>query len=276
MSLFLAHVESVTSAASGAVLSGSGQVVQNLVTAPCSFHNNPFLSWRLFYENKDTLALIYTISSALMAALVLTIFLLLLLRRKKIFVSIALGVLLLVLLATGTLRFLEGERAGFGNAESNHLHSDIALWINGEKFNLGNGKYISSEESTLSNYAHIHDSQGSVLHVHATGVTYGYALETLGITFDEKCLILDQEKKSYCAKDSDGTHLSFYLNSKKVENIRERVINDLDKLSIIFGPEEEPLQQEIHKEITDNACLYSEKCTDRMFEKEVLGCSGEN
>lgn len=276
MDFFLAHIESIASTASGDILSGSGQVVEKLVTAPCTFHNNPFLSWRLFFENKDSLTLIYTIAFAVMALLILTIFLFLLLKRKKRLITPMLATLMIVLMATGVVRFLEGERADFGKTESNHVHADIALWVDGKKFNLGNGKYISSEESTLSNYAHIHDSLGSVLHVHATGVTYGYAFETLGITFDDKCLSLDQEKKSYCAKESNGTHLSFYLNNRKVDDIRHTVINDLDKLSIIYGNEDESVQKEFHHEITNNACLYSEKCPERLNEKEVLGCSGEN
>lgn len=274
MAFILAHAEVLSATASGASLSGSGQVVQNLVTAPCTFHNNPFLSWRLFFENKEALSIVYSISTLVMAVLVLTIFLLLLLRKKKMFVSIVLGVLMFVLLTTGAIRFLEGERAEFGKTDSNHVHADVAIWINGEKFNLGEGKYISSEESTLSNYAHIHDSLGSVMHVHSTGVTYGYAFETLGITFNGTCLSLDQEKKSYCTKD--GASLSFYLNNKKVDSIKERVINDLDKVSIIYGKETDEVQREYHTASTDNACLYSEKCVARLHEKEVLGCSGEN
>lgn len=272
MPFFIAHVEAVTS--SGA-LTSTGTVIGNLVSAPCAFHSNPFLSWRLFFENKDTLALIYNCSAIIMAGLVMSIFLFLLYRQRKLFIKIALGALMLILLCTGLLRFLEGERASFGRTESNHVHSDIALWINGEKFNLGNGTYISSDESTLSNYAHIHDSLGSVMHVHALGVTYGYAFETLGITFNDKCISLDQEKKSYCANAKEGTSIAFYLNGKKVDTIQSVIINDLDKLSIIFGKEQSEAQHELDEKITDNACLYSGKCPARMNEKENLSCAGE-
>ena len=79
---------------------------------------------------------------------------------------------------------------------------------------------------------HVEDSIGDVVHVHRKGVTMGEFFETLGIKFNETCIIIPAEG-SYC--NTDDKKLSFYVNSKSNDEFGSYEMKDKDKLLVSYG-----------------------------------------
>lgn len=112
---------------------------------------------------------------------------------------------------------------------------------------------------------------GSVMHVHSTGVTWGYALETLDIGIKNNCLVLGKEKRTLCTENKE--QLRFYLNGLEVKDALKKPINDLDKFALVLGGEEGQELNKVLSQVTNNACLFSGKCPERGRLSDGAGCS---
>ena len=142
--------------------------------------------------------------------------------------------------------------------EKVHEHADFAVYLEGQKFNFTKAKYQSSETNPLDPEAHLHDGNGEVTHKHRKGVTLGYFFESIGMKFDSQCFVTDEDKE-YC--NTDSKKLKMYVNGKINEQFGSYEFTDLDKILITYGNETGVADQ--ITSISDNACLYSEKCPER-------------
>lgn len=144
--------------------------------------------------------------------------------------------------------------------EKVHEHADFAVYLDGEKFDFTPGKYQSSEDNPLDADAHIHDGVSSVTHKHRKGITLGYFFESIGMTFNDKCFITD-EGIEYC--NTVDSKLKMYVNGIPNTQFGNYEFTDLDKILITYGNDSESEIGEQMATITDDACLYSEKCPER-------------
>jgi len=144
--------------------------------------------------------------------------------------------------------------------EKVHEHSDLKVYLNDTLLNLSQDKYQSTKEKPLNEDTHLHDGNGNNVHKHRTKITMGDFFKSLGIGFTKDCFILDTGE-NFCS-EGDKT-LKFFVNGKENQEFGQYEFTDLDRLLITYGsPSPEVLQKQLNS-VTDQACLYSEKCPER-------------
>lgn len=184
-------------------------------------------------------------------------------------------VILVLLIAVGMVigrMLLDTGTSEVGVVGDLHYHADFALYVNGERYDFAREKYLSTENESLSNFAHLHDLDGNVIHKHAEGVTLGFFLETLGMKLDDTCLVLD-EGTSYC--NEGNKELKMYVDGKHNDKFDRYDLQDEDRILLSYGDE---VEQEINEQIqsvTDEACIYSLKCPEKGTPPEEATCIGE-
>ena len=156
---------------------------------------------------------------------------------------------------------MAGESA-IGELNSQHIHADWKIYINGMEFDWLpyadlHKKQMMGDKNILgtSAFIHIHPSQlpekaGDVIHMHAKGIPLWIFFESLGMKFNKDCLILDTGEE-YC---NDGANaLKFYVNGQENNQYENYIFNDLDKILISYGDENQIEIQEQLNTITNFA-----------------------
>lgn len=159
-----------------------------------------------------------------------------------------------------------------------HEHADFKVFLNGEAYDFAQEKYMSTDTRKLSHFTHLHDGNGEVIHKHMTTITLGDFFESLGMRFTEECFVLDMDwanvdsGKSYC--NNEEYTLKFFVNGKENIEFEEYEIKDLDQILISYGGEtEEELALQL-SQVTDLACIQSEKCPERGSPSPESTCLG--
>lgn len=154
--------------------------------------------------------------------------------------------------------------------EEVHVHADFAVYVDGFPLNFAQDKYMSPEGGYKHDSIHLHDGVGNIIHRHAEGITLGQFFESIGMRFDSSCFVLDTGEE-FCA-DSDNA-LSFLVNGLPSDSYGDYVIEDLDRILISYGDSDPTVLAAQVGVITDEACIYSEKCPERGSPPEE-GCVG--
>ncbi|MCH8003237.1 MAG: protein-disulfide isomerase [Nanoarchaeota archaeon] len=118
-----------------------------------------------------------------------------------------------------------------GPWDSTHEHTAFLIFINGNVLDLSKPEYM-----VRARRVHIEGLDGIIIHKHATGITIGHFLETLGMGFDENCFV-DDKGNSYC--NNDDKNLKFYVNEKLNNDFDNYIIKDNDRLLISYGNEDD-------------------------------------
>jgi hypothetical protein len=124
----------------------------------------------------------------------------------------------------------------FGSA---HEHASISVKIFGDEFD-----FTKPEFQLQSQFIHLENSNGYVIHRHSKDVTLGYFFETLNVRLLSDCIVFDIAK--FCSNE-DYT-LKFYVNGKKVDNLRDYLIFDGDLILISYGSEN---QKEVSEQLAE-------------------------
>ncbi len=165
---------------------------------------------------------------------------------------------------------------GCENRPAVHEHADFALFINGQQFDFGQPQFVSHEGAELSSDAHIHDPRHTVIHIHRAGTSWGVFLGELGFklqdktligTTDDKVCLTMPDGKNHC---NDGTNTwKFFMNGVLVDGLMLQYMHDLDRALFSYGPETvEQVRTTQLPQVTDQACIVSEICTDRINPNE--------
>lgn len=125
----------------------------------------------------------------------------------------------------------------FGSA---HEHASLSVRIFGDEFD-----FTPPEFQLQSSFIHLENSDGYVIHRHSKDVTLGYFFETLNFRLLPDCIIFPDERR-FCS-DEDYT-LKFYINGKKVNDLRNYIIFEGDFILISYGSED---KEEIAKQLLD-------------------------
>ncbi|MBI4173793.1 MAG: hypothetical protein HY519_03685 [Candidatus Aenigmarchaeota archaeon] len=178
------------------------------------------------------------------------------------------GAGMVVLLALAAAWYAANSK-GSGLLGDVHEHADFLLYLDGQPYDFAQAKYMSAANHSLSNFVHLHDLDGKVIHKHASGITLGFFFQSLGMRFNASCFVLDSGA-AYC----NGKHLSMLVNGKKSGAFGDYELNDLDRILISYGnaTDTELLQQ--MAAVTDNACRFSEKCPERGRPPPESSCVG--
>lgn len=141
-----------------------------------------------------------------------------------------------------------------------HLHADFKVFLNGADFNFAQEKFMTSEEAEKSSVVHLHGLDGNVIHVHAPQITLGDFFRSLGMDFNSTCFVTDSNE-SFC-NFGDKT-LKLFVNGAANSQFGSYQPKDLDRILVSFGNESaDQIQLQINS-VSDNSCIYSEKCPER-------------
>lgn len=141
-----------------------------------------------------------------------------------------------------------------------HEHADLKVYLNGKILDLWQDKYQSTDEKPLDTDTHLHDGNGNNIHKHRTKKTLWDLFTSIGISFSKDCFLLDTKEK-FC--NNWTSNLKLFVNGKENTLFSNYELVDLDKILISFWSDS---QEEIKKQIasiSDQACMYSEKCPER-------------
>jgi protein-disulfide isomerase len=130
--------------------------------------------------------------------------------------------------------------AAEGVGEKVHEHADLALYINGKKTLLQSKPEFFEKDPDV----HSHKDTEEVIHKHKTGVTLGQLTDSWKTNLPEK--------------------VEWYVNGIKQESdYKKYEFKDLDRIILSFSDVgSSPTKQQL-SEVTDRACVYSEKCPER-------------
>lgn len=156
-----------------------------------------------------------------------------------------------------------------------HVHADFAVFIDGQQFSFDQDRFVSgtSEKDELSPIVHIHRPRSTVVHVHQSGTTWDEFLRTLGFALTDPTLLpgLAPDRVTLTLPDGrvlkpeGGKTFKFYLNGVRVDGIGRIDIGDLARVLISYGSEtEDQVRDQQLPKVTDQACIPSEKCPERI------------
>lgn len=180
------------------------------------------------------------------------------------------------------------------NPDPNHTHADFAVWIGGVRLDFSGDAYMSSPPAHASfwlipsaqahgdvddghvvpgrEYLHVHDGIGNVIHRHKPGLTLGEFFTSIDFAMTAECLTVDEfqfglldpswvedfaRTKTLC---NDGKfHWTFVVNGEVRTMDPAFVFNDGDAILLSYGASDTAWQEE-WKQMTSDACLYSQTC----------------
>ena len=155
-------------------------------------------------------------------------------RRSKNIKTIILPIIAVIAIIAVISIFLYSPNlppSGFGALGSAHTHAAFLIKVNGENIDFSQPQY-----QVQSDYIHVENGDGTTLHRHATNVTFAEFLKSIKMDLDEtnKCLVFTNGTQ-YC--NNENNQLRTFVNGNSTEPISDYVINDNDRLLVMYGNE---------------------------------------
>ena len=149
----------------------------------------------------------------------------------------AIGVLAIIAAIGGYAGYqfatMEGSDMGApkdaGRLGDEHEHASLLVRIFGDKFDFSVPSY-----QIKSSWIHFEESDGTTIHRHASGVTLGFLFDSLNIGIDNECYIFP-DGRQFCTNEDYS--LKYYINHQPVNNIKDYIFEDGDRILISFGSE---------------------------------------
>ena len=142
-----------------------------------------------------------------------------------------------------------------------HVHADFRIFVGDQQIDLTDEVFMTSSQQTMHKYAHLHDGNGEMKHIHLEDLTFASFLQSLAITLTDNCLALF-DKKALCTDEAQAVLL--YVNQERyTEPLTQYVPVDDDRILLYYGnPQDEGIQTYL-EEIPSDACYYSGTCPER-------------
>jgi hypothetical protein len=168
-------------------------------------------------------------------------------------------------------------RTDCGLRQRVHWHADFALYVRGQRFDFNKPQFISHEGAEKSQYAHIHEGKTpertQVVHVHYEQTTWDEFLRSLGFELVDPTY---EGTKAACLKLPGGEKLcstatesfKFFVNGVRVDGVANMDIADLQRVLISYGSETAEQARQQFDTVSDQACILSEVCKDRIDPNE--------
>ncbi|MDY6788942.1 MAG: hypothetical protein SVV03_03165 [Candidatus Nanohaloarchaea archaeon] len=119
-----------------------------------------------------------------------------------------------------------GSNVTVGRLGSAHHHAQFSVEINGREINFARPRY-----QMQSKFVHF-EGDGSTIHKHATGVSIGYVLETLGMDINSTC-IETYSGSVHC--EGGSSKLKVRVNGQEIGNPASHVIMDGENIEIVYS-----------------------------------------
>lgn len=140
------------------------------------------------------------------------------------------------------------QEAEVVSEEAYHAHYDLKVYLNGKMVDTSLSKYQSTEELELDEGTHLHDGIGNVIHLHKKNVPLSQFFNSIKLSIPE---------------NTAGRTLKVFVNGKQNSDLLNYVPQDLDRILVSYGGESEKTLEVQTGSVTDQACIYSEKCPER-------------
>jgi hypothetical protein len=161
-------------------------------------------------------------------------------KRRKSIKTIVLPIIAVIAIIAAISIFLYAPNlppAGVGAIGSAHTHAAFLVKVNGENIDFSQPQY-----QVVSDYIHVENGDGTTLHRHATNVTFAEFLKSVKMDLDEEnnCLVFTNNDTQYCNNNNDN-QLRTLVNGNPTStgSISNYVINDNDRLLVMYGKETE-------------------------------------
>ena len=133
-----------------------------------------------------------------------------------------------------------GIPEGAGKLGDEHEHASLLVRIFGDKFDFAVPSY-----QIKSSWIHFEESDGTTIHRHSSGVNLGHLFESLNIGIDDKCFSFP-DGRQFCTNEDYS--IKYFINHEMVDDIRDYVIKDEDRILISYGSES---QEEIEEQLLE-------------------------
>lgn len=118
-----------------------------------------------------------------------------------------------------------------GPAGSTHEHAAFSVIVDGDAIDFSQPRYQVGR--TQDRKIHFEGGDGSTIHKHATGVTIGFALDSLGLGINATCL--DVHGEAYC---EGGGELTVTVDGQEIEDPANHVIMDGQTITIRYASDD--------------------------------------
>jgi hypothetical protein len=134
--------------------------------------------------------------------------------------------------------------ASVGRLGDIHIHADVAVYIDGQMLDFSKAEY-----QLQHSFVHFEDGRGDVVHMHAPGITLAHIMNSVNTPLTNECITVDGEK--HC--NSATKKLTFMVNGVEQSEKSMYVFNDLDRILISYGDENEVELKAQMDSVTSNA-----------------------
>ena len=159
-------------------------------------------------------------------------------RRSKSIKTVILPIIAVIAIIAGISIYFYSQNlppSSFGALGSAHTHAAFLVKVNGENIDFSQPQY-----QVVSDYIHVENGDGTTLHTHATNVTFAEFLESVKMDLDEEnnCLVFTNGTQ-YCNNNDNQLRTFVNGNQTSTESISNYVVNDNDRLLVMYGNETE-------------------------------------
>ena len=169
-------------------------------------------------------------------------------KRSKNLKTVILPIIAVVAVIAVISIFLYSQNlppSSFGALGSAHQHAAFLVKVNGENIDFSQPQY-----QVVSDYIHVENGDGATLHRHATNVTFADFLESVKMDIDEENNCLEfTNGTAYC--NNNDNQLRTFVNGNSTDSISDYVINDNDRLLVLYGNETEEQISEALNELNN-------------------------
>ncbi len=175
----------------------------------------------------------------------------------------ALAALAIILAISGCIQGSTADSEG-----DYHVHTDFRVYLEEKMVDFNKAEYMSTEYKEIDPFVHLHDFHPGVIHFESRNADLNEFFSSIGMKFNSECF--NDGTNEYCSNASEK--LGMYVNGKENSGFGAYKPSDLDKILIYYGSGEPT--QEMFNSITNEACIYSEKCPiPEGFDYEPENCS---
>jgi hypothetical protein len=160
-------------------------------------------------------------------------------RYMKIVIPVIIAVVAVAIISTITFSLQSNNSNKYGPVGSAHEHAAFLVKLDGVPIDFSQDKY-----QVKSRLIHVENNDGTTLHRHATNVPLIEFLKSVDMDIRNGCFVSD-DGREYC--DTADKKLRYFVNGNQTDSIADYVINDNDRILVIYGDENgNELKQEIN------------------------------
>jgi hypothetical protein len=133
-----------------------------------------------------------------------------------------------------------GAPENAGKLGDEHIHASLLVSIFGDKFDFSTPNY-----QVKTSWIHFENQDGDTIHRHSTGVELEFLFNSMSVGVDENCFVFP-DGRQFC--NNEDYSLKFYINQQKVDDIRNYIVQEDDRILITYGNEN---QEAIDKQLAE-------------------------